>query len=385
MTSTPACQRPLRLANTDLLQSPPGLVSSTLARIQSQIDACINFGTPLDDVVLFLLSLFDVIASTPSDDVRAASLCLLSTMFDDAFPHSHLCYRGLKVLEIRRKSMNALIPSRTDGGVSFPVVKATRSDDVGVATAAGTVTPGVSPVRSSQHDQSEVGVSQSDVSHRPAADHSTAVHQPDRTAALFLDALLDDPIWRPSAVRLMRNWDASFINVAAFTANPGFLHLYLPHRIAHGEGEPRVYRDFVVCTQRPKLTQTWGSKCFVHVKTNIPAKSDIMYRLLVEGYNYGVNAGILSDVVGCTHRSWDEIGRMEKYGWPAGWDAHSCKDYAPGANIHQYYSSDHFLVVRLQATSMFCVGFTVSAWLVTPGYGAGFPITATIHHQDDDL
>jgi hypothetical protein len=35
--------------------------------------------------------------------------------------------------------------------------------------------------------------------------------------------------------------------------------------------------------------------------------------------------------------------------------------------------------------SFFCVGFSVSAWLVSHAYGADFLIAATVHQQEDDL
>jgi hypothetical protein len=110
-----------------------------------------------------------------------------------------------------------------------------------------------------------------------------------------------------------------------------------------------------------------------------------MYRLLVEGYNYGVNAPIFSDAVGYTNRNWSVLGKMSQYGWPEEWDANSTNDYAAGATIGQYFSQDNFVVIRLRAKSMFSVGFSVSAWLCFHGMGNGFPITATVHHQDTDL
>jgi hypothetical protein len=197
-----------------------------------------------------------------------------------------------------------------------------------------------------------------------------------------MDHMLPDVVVSGSVVALWRRWDAALVDVALFTASPSTLHVHLPARTTT---DTRVFRDFVTCTQRPKLQKLWGAFGCVHVKTNIKAQSDVMYRFLVEGYNYGVNAVVHSDVVGCTHRHWEEIGNMTKYGWPEGWDADMCNDYAPGCVVSQYYSSDRYLVIRLKAKSMFCIGFSVSAWLVSHGYGNGFEITAETMHQDDDL
>ena len=75
----------------------------------------------------------------------------------------------------------------------------------------------------------------------------------------------------------------------------------------------------------------------------------------------------------------------EEYGWPDHWDRDTINHYSPGAELSQYYSSDHFVALRLKAPSFFCVGFSMSAWLVCHSYGADFPISATIHHQEDNL
>ena len=210
----------------------------------------------------------------------------------------------------------------------------------------------------------------------------TSADSPQARYALHLDALLQHHITRSAAWFLLQQLDVAFIDVSVFTATPEALHMYLPRRLT---GTMKVYRDFAMCTARPKLAKTWGPIANVHIKTNIPAKSEVMYRILVEGYNYGVNAAIQSDVVGYANRNWDELGNMTKYGWPEGWDVAMCNNYAPGAVVSQYFSADRFVVVKLSAKSMFSVGFGVSAWLCFHGMGNGFPITATIYHQDADL
>jgi hypothetical protein len=200
--------------------------------------------------------------------------------------------------------------------------------------------------------------------------------------ALHIDSLFTRDVTRPIVISLLKSLDASGVDVSFFSATPETLHVYLPHRTT---SKLKVFRDFVMCTQRPKLTKRWGPLSTVHIKTNIPAQSEVMYRICVEGYNYGVNAVIFSDVVGYANRNWTELGCMTKYGWPEGWDSEMCNDYAPGVKISQYFSRDKFVVVRLQAKSMFSIGFSASAWLVFHNMGNGFPISAAIHHQDEDL
>ena len=41
-------------------------------------------------------------------------------------------------------------------------------------------------------------------------------------------------------------------------------------------------------------------RAFIHIKTNIKLPARVMFRFLVEGYNYGCNASICSEIVGCT-------------------------------------------------------------------------------------
>ncbi|KAJ9463887.1 hypothetical protein DIPPA_03267 [Diplonema papillatum] len=110
-----------------------------------------------------------------------------------------------------------------------------------------------------------------------------------------------------------------------------------------------------------------------------------MYHFLIEGYNYGTNGVIHCDIAGYTHRKWKKVGKraMEEAGWPEGWDNDLSFDYMNGSTVSQYYSSDGFVVIRLAARSFFCVGFSVSAWLVVHDFGVGVPLTATIHHHGE--
>ena len=197
-------------------------------------------------------------------------------------------------------------------------------------------------------------------------------------ASLHMDHLLKDPVLRPLVIELWRLWDSAGIDVRVFTACPQAIHAYMPGRLLSSVG--CVFRDFVTCPERPKLDKPWSGMCGIHVKTNIGLRSEVMYRVLVEGYNYGVNCPILSEIVGCAKRHWDQPG-----GGDAAEAAKMCRDYADGCVSSQYFSEDGFLVVRLNARSFFGVGFTASAWMVFHGHGAGFGIEAEVFHQEHDL
>eukprot|EP01004_Peranema_trichophorum_P009350 NODE_8094_length_711_cov_29.731293_g7475_i0.p1 GENE.NODE_8094_length_711_cov_29.731293_g7475_i0~~NODE_8094_length_711_cov_29.731293_g7475_i0.p1 ORF type:complete len:191 (+),score=29.88 NODE_8094_length_711_cov_29.731293_g7475_i0:78-575(+) len=160
------------------------------------------------------------------------------------------------------------------------------------------------------------------------------------------------------------------------------LHLYLPHRYT---SRARVFRDFITSTPRAFIKMPWDGVQHSHIKTNIPTRSDIMYRFIVEGYNYGSNSPIHSDIIGYTHRRWNKLGAMEHYGWPLGWDINTRNDYAKGAEISQYISKDGFVVIKISAKSLYNAGFSVTGYLLNHDYGADFILTATIYHNDTNL
>lgn len=201
---------------------------------------------------------------------------------------------------------------------------------------------------------------------------------------LRLDAFLEAAVTRYHCRRLLQTLDLAGVFVPGLV-DPPKAHLYLPHLWTR---QAKVFRDFITCPRRhrqPKPQDT--PQAAIHIKTNIPAKGRVMYRFLVEGYNYGKNAAINSEIVGCTQWKGSAAanGDPEARGYPAGWNSASAVDHAAGAQISQYHSSDGFVVVQLSSKSFFNAGFGVSAWLVTHGFGADWHICATIHHQDDPL
>lgn len=286
--------------------------------------------------------------SIPGNTTSFLSLQILLEMFTLSSQHSPQCLRALKRL--------------------IDHIEKQKEEEEREVRPVNDTIDNVSPVRTTEDSQTTVIVTSHDVE--------------EVGKLLAMDPLLRFDYCRASVLQLWEIWDKAGIDVSHFTASPETQHIYIPIRQT---SKLKVYRDFVTCTQRPKLTREWGPVSVVHIKTNIKAMSEVMYRFLVEGYNYGVNAVIHSDVVGYTNRRWEELGNMTKYGWPEGWDQEMTNDYAPGCAISQYFSSDKFLVIKLRAKSMFCVGFSVSAWLVFHGMGNGYPVCATIHHQDDDL
>eukprot|EP01012_Entosiphon_sulcatum_P052171 TRINITY_DN71699_c0_g1_i1.p1 TRINITY_DN71699_c0_g1~~TRINITY_DN71699_c0_g1_i1.p1 ORF type:complete len:362 (-),score=38.52 TRINITY_DN71699_c0_g1_i1:20-1105(-) len=198
---------------------------------------------------------------------------------------------------------------------------------------------------------------------------------------LNLQSYLDSAATRVFAVRLLETLDLSGVAVEPL-CDPLCLHMFLPHRVT---GRAHVYRDFVTCSRRHRQPKPRPHpSAFVHIKTSIPARSAIRYRFLVEGYNYGTNAAIRSEIGGYTHRDHAQLGRMEEQGWPAGWDSACAVDHAAGARISQYYSTDGFVVIKLAAESFFNAGFSVSAWLVHHDNSA-LCLTAKVFHQDGDL
>jgi hypothetical protein len=333
----------------------------------------------------------------PHVPLYAAAVRLLSRLFDNAAPQAAPCYRALTVLAVR--GLAAVEPPNPIDEAVAPLLAPSpkRGHEAGadsrntsrVAALNVTLPQGQRSLLAftpSSRSLAGLPTSATTVDADGAMQHVSLVATGTAqlcAARLRMDHLLRDASLRPAVLELWRQWDLGGIDVRAFTSNPAALHVYMPTRRL--TSSTAVYRDFVVCPARPKLTRPWGDVCAVHLKTNIRARSDVMYRLVVEGYNYGVNAAIYSDVVGVTNRQWEQIGDMAAYGWPEGWDAEMCRDYAAGATASQYYSTDGFLVIRLRAKSFFCVGFTASAWMIFHGYGAGYPITGEVFHQDDDL
>jgi hypothetical protein len=128
----------------------------------------------------------------------------------------------------------------------------------------------------------------------------------------------------------------------------------------------KVRRDFFTFATSSSTPTT------IHLKTNVKIQTNTMYRFLVEGYNYGNGAAVNSDAVGYTYAGWSCIGQ------------NSVNNYAPGVTLSQYCSADGYVVLRLQSSSAYFLGFSVSGWFVNPT-GTAFDVSAVAFQQTADL
>ncbi|HEY3357838.1 MAG TPA: hypothetical protein VGQ83_31595 [Polyangia bacterium] len=109
----------------------------------------------------------------------------------------------------------------------------------------------------------------------------------------------------------------------------------------------------------------------VHLKTNWRTNNSAMYRVIVEGYNYGAGLAINSDCVGYLYSGTDSILNA------------SCNNYAGGITLSQYRSTDGSLVLKVTAGTFYYLGFGVSLQQYNPT-GVQYP-TFTAYHQDASL
>ncbi len=132
----------------------------------------------------------------------------------------------------------------------------------------------------------------------------------------------------------------------------------------------QVKRDFLT------WSTTLSSPATIHIKTNIQDKTYVMYRIAVEGYNYGNGEPVFSDATGYTYGGWNCV--------PNGPPNQRNTNYAPGVSISQYCSSDGYLVIKLTTSTTYYLGFSVSAWFVNPT-GTAFDISAAVYQQTNNL
>lgn len=123
----------------------------------------------------------------------------------------------------------------------------------------------------------------------------------------------------------------------------------------------QVKRDFLTYNNA-------GNNGPIQIKLNIQNNSMIMYRFVVEGYNYGTGNDINSMVCGYTYIS----GLINT----------SSTNYSGGLSISQYISSDNYLVIKLTGASYYYTGFSVSGWFVNPT-GNGFNVSGVVYYGAD--
>ena len=95
-------------------------------------------------------------------------------------------------------------------------------------------------------------------------------------------------------------------------------------------------------------TPTW-----IHIKTNIPKGSGIMYAIHAEGYNYGTARSIDCVWTGYTYGPWgNSINNRTQY-----------TEVSNGLDAQdQYYSTDNYLVLTANASSFYYIGFVMHAY-----------------------
>jgi hypothetical protein len=159
-------------------------------------------------------------------------------------------------------------------------------------------------------------------------------------------------------------------NVGIGTSNP-FVKLQVAGDFrADGSlssAQAKVKRDFFT------FSTTVSGSTPIHVKTNIPIHSNVMYRFLVEGYDYGTGTAVNSETVGYP------------YTGVACLTNNSVSDHvAGGVTLSQYCSFDGFVVLRLDTPNTYYLGFSVSGWFVNPT-GTSFDVSATGVQQPGNL
>lgn len=94
---------------------------------------------------------------------------------------------------------------------------------------------------------------------------------------------------------------------------------------------------------------------YIHFKTNIPIKTNIMYHIQFEGYNYGNGLPVDLIFTGYTYGTWD---------YPYN---HSAIDYTGGLQQDGVYASqDGYVVLRVKTTSTYYLGFIINAMFPCP-------------------
>ncbi len=92
----------------------------------------------------------------------------------------------------------------------------------------------------------------------------------------------------------------------------------------------------------------------LQLKTQWRTNNGAMYRVTVQGYMYGVGAPVNSDCVGYLYSATDSIV------------SGSCNNYAGGATLTQYKTSDGYLAFTLSYGSSYYMGITVSYTTLSP-------------------
>jgi hypothetical protein len=98
-----------------------------------------------------------------------------------------------------------------------------------------------------------------------------------------------------------------------------------------------------------------GSPYYIHLKTNIPASSGIMFYIEAEGYNYGTALPILCAWTGYTYAGTGTLIATSLTNFYSGMSADG-----------SYQSSDSYVVLRCYAGSHYFNGFVLNSVMANP-------------------
>lgn len=122
--------------------------------------------------------------------------------------------------------------------------------------------------------------------------------------------------------------------------------------------------------------RTGSSGCrYIHFKTNIKVKSSVMYKIRLEGYNYGKSRHFNNVAVGYTYSGWSCRGADHHY------------NFGGGSDIDTYCSGG-YIVVRAYQSSSYYIGMTVSAEFLNPtgdSMCGKFAITKTVCSRSSQI
>lgn len=97
---------------------------------------------------------------------------------------------------------------------------------------------------------------------------------------------------------------------------------------------------------------------YLHLKTNIPKNSDIMFYIEADGFNFGRAQSTLCAWTGYPYSGSGTIISTSLTNWYTGMDAHGL-----------YLSTDNYVVLRAYASTHYYNGFVLNAVMANPaGY-----------------
>lgn len=116
------------------------------------------------------------------------------------------------------------------------------------------------------------------------------------------------------------------------------------------------------------FSTTSGSPLYIHMKTDIPKSSNIMFYIEAEGYNYGTTYAVSCAWSGYPYSGDGNLYNVYMYNFYSGLSADGV-----------YLSSDNYVVIRGYAASHYFNGFVLNSVMANPaGNGTRVAITAAV-------